>query len=116
MTTLHTRALVLLALTLGVVGMAGAVTVAGSNAAATPAKQPSEAVTTGTVSSIDTGQGLLVVSGRLYRFKPATVSFSDDRRKPAAGGLAGLKPGSKVTIHSVTREGANQALQIVVKD
>lgn len=115
MTTLHTRALVLLALTLGVVGMAGAVTVAGSNAAATPAKQPTEAVTTGTVSSIDTGQGLLVVSGRLYRFKPATVSFSDDRRKPG-GGIAGLKPGSKVTIHSVTRDGANQALQIVVKD
>ncbi len=113
MTILHKQLALGIALTLGAIGTAGAVT-AGS-AAAAPVTQTAEPVTTGVISSIDTAKGLLVVAGRLYRFKPGAVSFSDDRRKPG-GGIEGLKPGSKVTVQSVTRDGGNQAVRIIAKD
>jgi hypothetical protein len=105
-----------LALCLGAAGMAQAVTVAGSSN--TTAARPAEAetVTTGVVSSIDAGRGVLVVSGRVIHFSPKTATFSDDRRKGPAQGLEGLKAGAKVTVRSVMKDGGNQALQIVVKD
>jgi hypothetical protein len=115
---MHNRLALGLALTLGVVGMAQAVTVAGPATTTTPdtrARQ-GETVSSGTVTSVDIQRGILAVSGRVYRFTPGAVAFSDDRRKPAPGGLAGLKPGSKVTVRSVTSDGGNQAVQIVVKD
>jgi hypothetical protein len=116
MTTIHNRLALVLALSLGFTGLAQAVTVAGSSTITDPRAKQAETVSTGTVSSIDTKRGVLAVSGRTYRFTPATVSFSDDRKKPTPEGLAGLKPGNKVTVRSVTRDGGNQAVQIVVKD
>jgi hypothetical protein len=106
-----------LALSLGVVGMAQAVTTAGSSAAAaTTRPEAGETLTNGTVSSINTAQGLLAVSGRVYRFTPGQLVYSDDRRKPVPGGLEGLKAGTKVTVRSVTRGGSLQAIQVVARD
>jgi hypothetical protein len=116
MTRNQSRLALALVLSLGAAGIAQAVTVAG--ATNTTATRPAEAetVTTGIVSSIDAGRGVLVVSGRVIHFSPKTATFSDDRRKASADGLDGLKAGVKVTVRSVMKEGGNQALQIVVKD
>ena len=115
MKTTHSRLAFALALSLGMVGVAQAVTVAGSsNTTTRPAAE--ETVTSGTITSIDAARGVMVVSGRVIHFSPKTVIFSDDRRKPTHDGLEGVKPGAKVTVRSVMRDGGNQAIQIVVKD
>ena len=116
MTTKRNRLALGLVLSLGAVGMAHAVTIAGTSntTAARPAAE--ETVTTGTVTSIDAARGVLVVSGRVIHFTPKGVTFSDDRKKGPADGVEGLKPGAKVTVRSVMRDGGNQAIQIVVKD
>lgn len=117
MTTNQNRIALGMALSLGLVGLAQAVTVVGpSPTTSTRPNTSGEAVTSGTVSSINMERGLLAVSGRVYRFTLSGVTFSDDRKKPAAGGLAGLKPGTKVTVRSVARDGGFQAIQIVARD
>jgi ribosomal protein S1 len=111
----HTRLAIALALSLGLVGMAQAVTVAGkSNAPATTAQ--AETVTSGTITSIDAKRGVMAVSGHVIHFTAKGATFSDDRRRPGEDGLEGLKPGDKVVVRTVTRDGGNQAIQIVVKD
>lgn len=67
------------------------------------------------VSSIDAKRGVLSASGRTYRFDPASIAFSDER-KQAAGTLDSLKPGSKVTLRSVQQNGVNRLQQIVAHD
>lgn len=119
MTTNRNQIALGLALSLGCVGLAQAVTVAGPSPAATTSTRPNtngETVTSGTVSSISMERGLLAVSGRIYRFTPTGVTFSDDRKKPSPDGLAGLKAGTKVTVRSVTRDGGFQAIQVVARD
>jgi ribosomal protein S1 len=112
----HSRLVFALALSLGMAGAAQAVTIAGTSN--TTATKPAEAetVTTGTITSIDAKRGVMAVSGKVIHFTPKSVAYSDDRRKRQADGLEGLKPGSRVTVRSVTRDGGNQAVQIVVKD
>jgi ribosomal protein S1 len=106
---------VTLAFSMGSVGTALAVTTVGStNTTVRPTE--SETVTNGTITSIDAGRGVLAVSGRVIHFTPKSVMYSDDRHKPPHKGLEGLKPGDKVTVRSVMRDGGNQAIQIVVKD
>ena len=116
MKTNHNRLALGLALSLGVVGVAQAVTVTGS-ATPTATKGPNqESVTAGTVTSVSVERGVIAVSGRIYRFTPTGVAYSDDRKKPEKGGLEGLKPGTKVTVRSVTGSGGLQAIQIVARD
>lgn len=112
----HLRLALTVALSLGTAGMAQAVTIAGSGSAAVTNPATAETVTTGTITSIDTKRGVMAVSGKVIRFTPKGVTYSDDRRKRQPDGLEGLKPGAKVTVRSVTRDGGNQAVQIVVKD
>jgi hypothetical protein len=94
---------------------AGAMTIAGPDAAVNTANPP-ETVVEGAVTSVDAKQGVLVVDGRSYRFDPATVSFLDERRPPPGGGLAALKAGSKVTLRIVELDGTKSLLQIIVRD
>lgn len=94
---------------------AGAMTIAGPDAAVNTASAP-ETVVDGVVMSIDAKQGVLVVGGRSYRFDPAAVSFLDERRQPAAGGLASLKAGSKVKLRIVEQDGTERLLQIIARD
>jgi hypothetical protein len=115
MNTNHNRLVLGLALSLGAVGIAQAVTPAGSATTAT-ANTNQEAVTTGTVTSVSVERGVIAVSGRIYRFTPGGLAYSDDRKKPEKGGLAGLKAGTKVTVRSVGGTGALQAIQIVARD
>jgi len=116
MKTNHNRLVLGLTLSLGVVGIAQAVTVTGS-ATPTTARNPNqESVTTGTVTSVSVERGIIAVSGRVYRFTPNGLAYSDDRKKPEKGGLAGLKPGTKVTVRSVGASGGLQAIQIVARD
>jgi hypothetical protein len=118
MKTLHNRLALGSALFLGAIGMAQAVTVAvpGVTAESAKAEQKSETITTGTVSSVSVENGLLAVSGRVYRFSSGELSYSDDRKTPAPGGIEGLKAGTKVTVRSVTRSGSHYAIQVVAKD
>jgi ribosomal protein S1 len=119
MKTIHSRlartGLVLaMALSVGT-GVAHAVTREGSsNSPATTAT--SETITSGTITSIDAKRGVMAVSGRVIHFTTKATAFSDDRKQVSPDGLEGLKPGDKVTVRSVMREGGNQAIQIVVKD
>lgn len=115
MNTNHSRLALGLALSLGVVGIAQAVTTAGS---ATPTSKTAnqEAVTTGTVTSVSVERGVIAISGRIYKFTANGLAYSDDRKKPEKGGLAGLKPGTKVTVRSVGGLGGLQAIQIVARD
>lgn len=94
---------------------AGAVTIAGPGAAVT-APESRVTVINSVVTSIDAKQGILVASGRTFRFDPANVSFSDDRREPPAGGLASLKAGSKVTLRTTVQDGTSRLLQIIARD
>jgi len=111
----HLRLSLALALSLGIAGVAQAVTVSGaSNTTARPAE--SATITTGTITSIDAKRGVMAVSGKVIHFTPKGVTYSDDRRKAQPDGLEGLKAGDKVTVRSITRDGGNQAIQIVVKD
>jgi ribosomal protein S1 len=112
----HTRLALAVALSLGMVGAAHAVTIAGSSNAAVANSAKAETVTTGTITSIDAKRGVMAVSGKVIHFTPKGVTYSDDRRKRQPDGLEGLKPGAKVSVRSVTRDGGNQAVQIVVKD
>jgi hypothetical protein len=112
----HIRLALAVALSLGTAGMAQAVTIAGSNNAAVTKPAAAETVTAGTITSIDAKRGVMAVSGKVIHFSPQGVTYSDDRRKRQPDGLEGLKPGSKVVVRSVTRDGGNQAIQIVVKD
>jgi ribosomal protein S1 len=117
MKTTHHRLVLVLALSLGSAGICQAVTVvrpAGNTATAHPTEAPT--VSTGTITSIDVARGVMAVAGRVIHFTAKGVSFSDDRRTPSHEGLQGLKPGDKVTVRSVMRDGGNQAIQIVVKD
>jgi hypothetical protein len=95
--------------------LAGAMTIAGPDAVVnTPDAR--ENVVNGVVASIDAKQGILVVGGRTYRFDPAVVAFSDERREPSSGGLASLKPGSNVTLRTIVQDGAERLLQITARD
>jgi hypothetical protein len=94
---------------------AGAMTIAGPDAAVNTVNAPETAVD-GVVTSIDPKQGVLVVGGGTYRFDPAVVSFLDERRQPQAGGLASLKAGSKVRLRIVEQDGTKRLLQIVARD
>lgn len=116
MTTAKVRLVLALTLSLGLPGMAQAVTVAG--AGNTTATQPAtvEKVTNGTITSVDVKRGVLAVSGQVVHFTPRSVTFSDDRKQRDPDGVEGLKPGDKVTVRSVVANGENQAIQIVVKD
>jgi ribosomal protein S1 len=116
MTTIHYRLALALAFSLGMAGLAQAVTVAGASNATATRPADTETVTTGTITSIDAKRGVMAVSGKVIHFTPRGVTYSDDRRKRQPDGLEGLKPGAKVTVRSVTRDGGNQAVQIVVKD
>jgi hypothetical protein len=98
-----------------VAAQAGAMTTAGPSAAVNTAGTR-VTVVNGVIKSIDAKQGILVAAGRTYRFDPATVSFADERRQPASGGLASLKPGSRVTLRTTAQDGAEQLLQIVARD
>jgi ribosomal protein S1 len=112
----HSRLAFALALSLGMAGVAQAVTIAGTSNTTPTKPAEAEAVTTGTITSIDAKRGVMAVSGKVIHFTPKGVTYSDDRRKRQPDGLEGLKPGAKVTVRSVTRDGGNQAVQIVVKD
>ena len=116
MNTKHNRLVLVLALSLGVVGIAQAVTTAGAVAPATEKNANQESVTSGIVSSVSAERGIVVISGRTYRFAPNGVSFSDDRKKPEKGGLATLKAGTKVTVRSTAGPSGLQAIQIVARD
>ncbi len=94
---------------------AGAVTTAGPGAIVNTV-EARETVVDGVVTSIDVKQGILVAAGRTYRFDPAIVSFSDERREPPSGGLASLKVGSKVTLRTIVQDGTEQLLQITAHD
>ena len=94
---------------------AGAMTIAGPGAVVNTA-DARETVVNGIVTSIDAKQGVLVVDGRTYRFDPAVVSFSDERRMPSSGGLASLKAGNNVTLRSIVQDGTEQLLQIIARD
>ncbi|MEO8308870.1 MAG: DUF5666 domain-containing protein [Pseudomonadota bacterium] len=105
------------AIALSMAGVAQAVTNVGTSKSTAPAAPAvAETITTGTITSIDAKRGVLAVSGRVIHFTPKGAAFSDDRRQSAHDGLEGLKPGDKVTVRSVTKDGGNQATQIVVKD
>lgn len=94
---------------------AGAMTTAGSGSnVSTPEAQVT--VVNSVITSIDVKQGLLVAAGRTYRFDPANVAFSDDRRRPPAGGLSSLKAGSKVTLRTAAQDGGERLLQIIARD
>ena len=98
-----------------VAAQAGAMTTAGPGAVVnTP--EARETVVEGVVTSIDVKQGILVAGGRTYRFDPAVVSFSDERREPPSGGLASLKAGSKVTLRTLVQDGTERLLQIIARD
>lgn len=118
MKKIHNRLALGLALSLGAMSLAQAVTIAvpGVTAESAKTEQKSETVSTGTVSSVNVDQGLLAVSGRVYRFTPGELSYSDDRKTPASGGIEGLKAGTKVTVRSVTRSGSHYAIQVVARD
>ena len=94
---------------------AGAMTKAGPGAVVNTA-DARETVVSGVVTSIDAQRGTLVVAGRTYRFDPAEVSFSDERQNPPSGGLASLKAGSNVTLHTMVQDGTEQLLQIIARD
>ena len=92
-----------------------AVTIAGPGTAVNTPEQAASVVNA-VVTSIDVQRGVLVASGRTYRFDPGAVSFSDDRREPSAAGLASLRAGSKVTLRTVPANGQNRLLQIIARD
>jgi hypothetical protein len=92
-----------------------AMTTSGSGSTVTT-PETGVTVVDGVITSIDVKQGLLVAAGRTYRFDPANVSFSDDRRQPLAGGISSLKAGSKVTLRTVAEDGKEQLLQIIAHD
>ena len=92
-----------------------AVTIAPPGVTVNTAEQKATVVNA-TVTSVDVQRGVLVASGRTYRFDPAAVSFSDDRREPSPAGLASLRSGSKVTLRTVPQNGQNRLLQIVARD
>lgn len=94
---------------------AGAVTDAGPGAVVNTADARVTAVN-GVITSIDAKQGILVVAGHTYRFDPKKVSFADERRPPASGGLASLKAGSKVALRTTVQDGTEQLLQIIARD
>ena len=119
MTTTLNRLAFGLTLSLGMIGIAQAVTVVGgSNSTAANAANAAtaETITNGTITSIDAKRGVVAVSGKVIHFTAKGTTFSDDRRNSNPGGLEGLKAGDKVTVRSVARDGGNQAIQIVVKD
>ncbi len=94
---------------------AGAMTTAGPGAVVnTPGAR--ETVVNGVIARIDVKQGVLVAGGRTYRFDPAGVAFSDERREPVSGGLASLKPGSKVSLRTILQDGTERLLQITARD
>jgi hypothetical protein len=94
---------------------AGAMTIAGPDAVVnTPGAR--ETVVNGVIARIDVKQGVLVAGGRTYRFDPAVIAFSDERREPVSGGLASLKPGSKVSLRTILQDGTERLLQITARD
>jgi len=93
---------------------AGAVTPIG-NAATVTSPEAKVEVINAVVSSIDVKRGVMSASGRTFRFDPAAIAFSDERKQPAAS-LEGLKPGSKVTLRSFQQNGTNRLMQIVAHD
>lgn len=104
-----------LATGLSVAGQTGAMTVASPGATV---NKPAASVTAtnSVITSIDLKQGRLVAGGRTYRFDSASVAFSDQRRVPPPGGLASLKAGQKVTLHTTVQDGAELLLQIDARD
>ena len=70
----------------------------------------------GRVSSYDGQRGTLIVGGVSFHVDQKQAAFSDDRRKPPAGGLAALRPGDRVTVRAVRVNGVLQAVQIIVND
>jgi hypothetical protein len=83
--------------------------------AASPAGPVTQAVVDAVVASIDAKRGVLVAAGRTYRFDPAGVGFSDDRRPPLAGGVASLQNGSRVTLRTIEQGGLPRVLHIIAR-
>ena len=121
------HSLLLSGLLLGMVATnAGAITPAGgtfgpaaSNAArngATRNNSNGETVEQGVLNSISPGSGVLVVSGRNYRFNVASLAFSDDRKDAEKGGLESLRSGLRVVVRSRPSSSGREAIQLVIKD
>jgi hypothetical protein len=75
---------------------------------------PADKVQTGTVTSIDAARGIIVVDGRSYRMDARHTSLSVDRPKLRGTGLGSIKAGDKVMVRGVEKNGATQAVQVVV--
>jgi hypothetical protein len=105
-------------LAMAVLGLAGAstnavaVTIAGKSTAVSSEESSGKSVDA-VISSIDAKRGVLVAGGRTYRFDPAAVGFSDDRKPPVAGGVQSLKNGSRVTLQVNLHGNLPQVLQII---
>jgi hypothetical protein len=91
-----------------------AVTIAGPNAAVNTPESAGDVVNT-VVTSIDLKRGVLVAGGRTYRFDPAVVGFSDDRKPPVAGGVESIGNGSKVTLRTSKQGDLPRVLQIIAR-
>lgn len=91
-----------------------AVTHAGQNAVVNTTENAGDVVNT-VISSIDVKRGVLVAGGRTYRFDPAAVGFSDDRKPAVAGGIESLKNGSSVTLRTSQQGDLPQVLQIIAR-
>lgn len=77
---------------------------------------PPENLQSGTVTSVSVERGVLVVAGHTFRLNPVQVAYSDDRKTPVKGGLSKLAAGDKVVLKSVTRDGVQHVVQLIVKD
>ena len=78
--------------------------------------EPAQEIHEGRISGYDVRRGILMVDGQAFRVDPATTAFSDDRRVRPEGGLAGLRPGVKVIVRGVRRDGLMRATQLIARD
>ncbi|MCP5327204.1 MAG: hypothetical protein H7A18_02180 [Sinobacteraceae bacterium] len=98
-------------------GLASAATpVDPARLAAVVQQMEQQEMRSGRVSSYDRQRGTLIVGGVSIHVDPNQTAFSDDRRKPPAGGVAALRPGDRVTVRAVRVNGVLQAVQIIVND